>query len=500
MLELRDITKYFGPQRALSGVSLTVARGQIHGILGENGAGKSTLMNIVYGLLTPDTGSMQLDGRTLHLRSPADALAAGIGMVHQHFKLVGPLTVLENLALSCQHQWGWWRTEALHQRVLPYLQQWQLNPHARVETLTIGQQQRVEIVKALLAGGRILILDEPTAVLTPQEADALFVTLRQIAAQGTTLLFISHKLHEVRQLCQSITILRRGEHIHSGAVADLDDAAITQHMVGYALTPAPRSIISVGPPRLVLSDLSTTTSGTHTTLRKVSLTVHAGEIVGIAGVDGNGQRELADVIIGMQPYTHGTLQLAGTEARTLSPAQRRRQIAFIPEDRQRDGLIMPLSVRDNLSLRAYSHPPLANRWGWLNFSAWETQARQLMQTFDIRAAGSNLCAGSLSGGNQQKTILARELAGDPAVIIACNPTRGLDIAASSFIFAQLSAARARGAAIVLIHSDLDELQAHADRIAVMYNGQLLPTTWPACSPTQLGELMLGTTPAEVSRG
>jgi ABC-type uncharacterized transport system ATPase subunit len=500
MLELRDITKYFGPQRALSGVSLTVARGQIHGILGENGAGKSTLMNIVYGLLTPDTGSIHLDGHTLHLRSPADALAAGIGMVHQHFKLVGPLTVLENLALSSQHQWGWWRTRDLHQRVMPYLHQWQLDPHAWVESLSVGQQQRVEIVKALLAGGRILILDEPTAVLTPQESAGLFTTLRQIAAQGTTLLFISHKLHEVRQLCQSVTILRRGEYIHTGTLSELDDQAITQHMVGYNLTPAPRPPISVGPPRLVLTDLGTTGAGPRIMLRKLSLTVHAGEIVGIAGVDGNGQREMTEVIIGMQPYTQGTLQLAGNEARTLNPAQRRRLMAFIPEDRQRDGLIMPLSVRDNLALRAYRHPPLANRWGWLNFGAWETQARQLMQAFDIRAAGSNLCVGSLSGGNQQKTILARELAGDPAVIIACNPTRGLDIAASNFVFAQLSVARARGAAILLIHSDLDELLAHADRIAVMYHGQLLPSTWPACSPTQLGELMLGTTPAEVGHG
>jgi len=548
VIELHHISKRFGPLVALEDVSLSISPGKILGLLGENGAGKSTLMNILFGLLRPDSGTIRAAGRDVRISSPRVAQALGIGMVHQHFKLVPSLTALENFALFLAVPRG-----ILHDKAAGWLEKlhWSIPLETRIDELAVGQQQRVEIVKALLTleqtrqtsapgsvggsnarnvsipdqtpgkvdacapepraepGADLLILDEPTAVLTPQETAELFTAMRTLreaptAGRRTAIVFISHKLAEVRQICDDIAILRRGRLVHTGPAADLPPDAIAEKMVGTRIemphlarhAPSPPSAKARGqnsatthgapvPPLLTLKNLSTPL------LKNVSLDIAPGEILGIAGVDGNGQSHLVQTILGILRPTSGEIAIAQKPANALPTRERLNAIAFIAEDRQKEALVLPLSIRDNLLLKDYRSRRF-NTLGWLHYSRWNAHAIELMEQFDIRAASPADAAGQLSGGNQQKVVLARELySTDKPIILAVNPTRGLDVGASAFVLQKLLDARRRGAAILLIHSDLDELLAISDRVAVIYNGTLSPTAWPVSSKEQIGRRMLG---------
>jgi general nucleoside transport system ATP-binding protein len=486
MISLSGITKRFGPVTALEGVSLTITPGRVHGLLGENGAGKSTLMNILFGLLQPDAGSITSAGTPLRLRSPAEALRHGLGMVHQHFALVPTLSVVDNVVLALQSSLG--RVDRaqwdgrLRQRAAAL--KWDIDPAALVESLAIGQQQRVEILKALLAidqagsAQRTLILDEPTAVLTPQEVDELLPAVRALAADGVAVVYISHKLGEIARVCDEVSVLRRGRVVHHGPATETPER-LAELMVGSSISHPSRSACPApldAPVRIAARELSIHANG-RTLLQKVNLEVRAGEIVGVAGVEGNGQVPLVQALLGLLPTTSGTLTV---------PAR----FAVIPDDRQREALVMPLSVAQNLALRRYRDAPFSQR-GWLSPAAWGAYARALMSTSDVRAASPDVAVATLSGGNQQKAVVARELDGEPPVIVAVNPTRGLDVGAAAAVLERLVAARDRGAAVLLIHSDLDELLAISDRVVVVQDGRLSDSGWPSCDRAAIGRLMLG---------
>jgi ABC-type uncharacterized transport system ATPase subunit len=514
LIEMLHITKRFGAVPALDDVSLVIEPGRVHGLLGENGAGKSTLMNVLFGLLAPDEGAIRVGGEAVRIHSPRAAQALGIGMVHQHFKLVPTLSVLENLALALHQSVR--NIRAVAQECMEQLH-WAVPLAARIEDLSVGQQQRVEIIKALLAArpattkaathagtrpaGRALILDEPTAVLTPQETGELFAaleTLKSAAGGNTAIIFISHKLAEVQKVCDTVTILRRGKVIHTGPCRELSAAAMAEKMVGSAIEL----------PRLA-RDQRAKTSGpailrvegvTTGMLRNVSLEVAGGEILGIAGVDGNGQSDLVQAIVGGRAIAAGQLFIGGENATRQSIRWRSDRLSYIPEDRHLQALILPFSIEQNLLLKDYRARPFSTL-GWLRFGAWRTHARRLVGQFDVRCQSIDDSAARLSGGNQQKVVLARELYGDQKkLVIAVNPTRGLDVGATAFVMGELLKARARGAAVLLVHSDLDELLAISDRVAVLYSGTLTPSPWPGDTKEGIGRLMLGLTPAAQAEG
>ncbi len=500
MLTLENISKAFGRVQALNNISLVIAPGCVQGILGENGAGKTTLMNILFGLIRPDRGQIRLSGQVIAVRSPRVAQKMGIGMVHQHFKLAPALSVTENLALAVGRNFGLLHRAYFRQRITEMARRlhWAVDPDSVVGHLNVGQQQRVEIIKALLGGGKILILDEPTAVLTPQEVDELIPAVRSLARAGITVIFISHKLSEVTRMCDRIAVLRRGEMVFAGPTNELSAEEITQRMLGTqsALPMMGASSAAPGPIRLQLSRVCCPVPGTHGVkplLDNINLSVCAGEIVGIAGVEGNGQTSLIDAILGSLMIRSGVIALNGQDMRHLADFRRARQFACIPEDRQSQGLVLSLSLTANLMLRSYRNPEFS-RFGLRRLTAWRAQAAALIRSFDIRCAGVDVPIQSLSGGNQQKALIARELHGNPPVILAINPTRGLDVGATAFVLQQLAAARQRGAAILLIHSDLDELLSLSDRVMVMYAGQLLPTNWPAVDRAAIGRMMMGVSP------
>lgn len=486
MIALTGIGKSFGGTRVLDQVSLTIHPGRVHGLLGENGAGKSTLMNVLFGLLSPDAGSISIAGTVVRLRSPAEAQRHGLGMVHQHFALVSSLSVVDNVALALQASLGRvdrmaWR-ERVRQRAATL--GWDIDPGALVGDLAIGQQQRVEILKALLmldgSSGkhRTLILDEPTAVLTPAEVDDLLPAIRALAADGVAVVYISHKLAEIARVCDEVTVLRRGRVVHHGP-ADAPAERLAELMVGTTVavpTHQARPATVEAPTRLLVDDISVEHHGRRL-LERVSLTVRAGEIVGIAGVEGNGQVPLVQAILGLTSVQRGIIQAS-------SP------VAVIPDDRQREALVMPLSLVQNLLLRRYRQPPFS-RHGWLSPTAWDAQAATLIAAHDVRAPSPHAAMATLSGGNQQKAVVARELDGAPALMIAVNPTRGLDVGAAAAVMRRLIAARDAGVAVLLIHSDLDELLAVSDRVLVIAGGHLSETAWPACDRHDIGHLMLG---------
>jgi ABC-type uncharacterized transport system ATPase subunit len=503
-LQASGITKRFPGVLANDHVSFDLEKGEIHALLGENGAGKSTLMNILYGLYQPDEGEIRINDRPTRITSPHDAIAQGVGMVHQHFMLVPPLTVTENIMLgqesvvSASKALGGLsvldrRAVAARVRELGRQYGLEVDPDAYVRDLAVGAQQRVEIVKALYRAADVLILDEPTAVLTPQEADELFVIMRTLVKQGKSIIFITHKLREVFAVADRISVMRAGQMVGSVKPAEATSELLAEMMVG-------RKVIlmidkdEAHPANEVLrvENLRVMDDRQHMVVDGVSLSVRAGEILGVAGVQGNGQTELTEALTGLRHVAEGRITILGHDTTNATP----RQVvevgtAHVPEDRHKHGLVLAFPIRDNLVLCSYYHSPFA-RGVELNFSAIEQQARELVSTFDIRTPSINTNAGSLSGGNQQKIIVARELSRPVKLLIASQPTRGLDVGSIEFIHRRIVEARDKGAAVLLISAELDEIMSLSDRIAVIYKGHILETLdAETATREQLGLLMAG---------
>jgi simple sugar transport system ATP-binding protein len=499
-LRMVDIVKRFPGVLANDRVSFSVHAGQIHALLGENGAGKSTLMRQLYGLYRPDEGQIVINGEPREFHSPADAIGAGIGMVHQHFMLVGTLTVAENVALGLAPERGpVLEIEQVAARCRELSRQYSLkvDPDAYIWQLAVGEQQRVEILKALYRKASLLVLDEPTAVLTPQEVEELFITLRQMAGSGHSVIFISHKLHEVLAVSERVTILRDGRTIGTYPTAQMSKVELARLMVGRdVVMQYDRTEVPAGTPRLEVQNLWVEGDGGSPTVRGVSLDVRASEILGIAGVSGNGQRELAEALAGLRPVQQGQVRLDGKEITNSSPRQNMAQgLAYIPEERMRHGVIGNFSVAENLILRDHGVTPFV-RGMFLAEDRIRRHARALIESYQIRTPSEETPVKNLSGGNIQKLILARELSRKPSVLIAAQPTRGVDIGATEYIHRQLLEQRATGTATIVISEDLDEIRAISDRIAVMYEGELMGVVERGTATTEeLGLMMAGVRPA-----
>jgi ABC-type uncharacterized transport system ATPase subunit len=497
-VRLRGITKRFPGVVANDGVDFEAAEGEVHALLGENGAGKTTLSKILTGLYRPDEGEIELHGRLVQFDSPRDALDAGVSMVHQHFRLVGAFTVAENVVLGDHRGEARsfrLRPRSIERRVAELGQEYGLavEPRAKIWQLSLGEQQRVEILKALYRESRILILDEPTAVLTPQEAESLFATVRAMADEGRTIIFISHKLHEVKAVADRVTVLRAGRSIGTVSAADSTPQSLAALMVGRELggvtgaesQPRDEAVLEV-------DDLWAEGDRGEVALKGVSFTVRAGEILAVAGVAGNGQRELAETITGMRPSLRGGLRLDGNELRGGDPREAiRAGIAHVPEDRLGTGVAPNLSVASNVVLKAYrrrshSHGPFLRR------GSIRRKAEELIRRYEVRPPSSTTPARQLSGGNLQKVVLAREFSGDPKLLVAASPTRGLDVAAIEAVHGYLRNAAVGGMAILLISEDLDEILALADRVVVMYEGAIVGEVDPkGATVNEIGLLMAG---------
>jgi ABC-type uncharacterized transport system ATPase subunit len=495
LVEMRGIVKRFGDFTALDSVDLVVQEGEIHALLGENGAGKSTLMNILYGLYRPDAGTIRLRGKEAAIRSPRDAIAHGIGMIHQHFMLIPPLTVAENVVLGDERSGPLLSRRAITTRVRELEQQFGItvDPDARVEDLPLGLQQRVEILKVLYRGSELLIFDEPTAVLTPQEVDELFTIVRTLREQGKEIIFITHKLREVFAVTDRITVLRAGRNAGELVTESTSASEIARLMVGRELRPIqPRTSPPSADPVLEIRGLQARSDRGVAALQGIDLTVHAGEILGIAGVGGNGQSELAECVLGLREPTAGTISIGGADVAHDDPKRtRERGVAFVPEDRRREGLVLAFTVADNFILGKQDRPPFAKR-GVLDDDAIRTNGDRLAKEFDVRPPNARAIVGNLSGGNQQKVVLGREISEQPKLIVISQPTRGLDIGSTEYVWERLLEQRARGAAVLLVSSELDEIRALSDRIAVMFEGRLVATLAAAeATEERLGLLMAG---------
>ncbi len=501
---MRGIVKRFGEVIALSSVDFDLQPGEIHALLGENGAGKSTLMHVLSGLYQPEGGVVEVAGQPVRMKSARDAARLGIGMVHQHFTLVENFTVAENLALALPTQTPWLlprRNLAGEALALAERLGWKLEPNTPVWQLPVGVQQRLEIVKVLALNPRILIFDEPTAVLAPVELEELFSVLRQLRDEGRSLVFISHKLNEVMALCDRVTVLRRGRNAGAVRIADTDPTDLARRMVGEAgeaqhevLAPdarQPRPVPS-GVPALRVSGLRVKDQRGLEAVRGLSLQVRPGEILGVAGVDGNGQSELAEALVGLRPVVSGEIALEGP---SVVRGGSRREIGYVPQDRKRSGIVQGMTVRDNLVLELHQEPRASTgpllRWGFLN-----TEAGQMMTDYDVRASGLDQKIETLSGGNQQKVVIARALHKNPRLILALNPTRGVDVGATAYVHERLRDQRDRGAAILLISTELDEVLALSDRVGVLYEGELMGVVAPDTPRDVLGLMMGGKRAAE----
>lgn len=497
-VELCGITKRFGSNLANNRVDLTVEQGEILALVGENGAGKTTLMNILYGLLQPDEGEIRIQGKPVKCTSPSVAISHGIGMVHQHFMLIPPFTVTENVILGSEpisiRPFLNYRKAKQSVRDVAAKYGFQMDPDARVESLSVGVEQRVEIVKILFRGASILILDEPTAVLTPQETDELFSILRTFKKEGKTIIFISHKLNEVLAISDRITVMRAGKVVGGLVTAKTNREEIAHLMVGRdVLLRVEKKPANPGEPVLEIQNLNALNNKNLSALKSFSLKVRAGEIVGIAGVEGNGQSELIEVITGLRRATGGDVRLSNksilnNSARDIFSSG----MAHIPEDRLKRGLVTEYTVEENLILGRQRNPQFAGRW-FQKSKAIHQEAERLILEFDIRPPIAGLLARQLSGGNQQKVIVARELARKPICLIAAQPTRGVDIGAIEFIHKRIVEARDRGVAVLLISADLSEVMSLSDRIAVMYEGQIMGIVdSDKTDERQLGLMMTGT--------
>jgi simple sugar transport system ATP-binding protein len=472
-----------------------VRRGEVHALLGENGAGKSTLMNILYGLYRPDAGEIRLNGKRVAFASARDAIRAGIGMVHQHFMLIPVMTVAENIVLGVEPTSGVLLDErGAERRVRELSEQFGLavDPTALVSEITVGQEQRVEILKALYRGADLLILDEPTAVLTPQEANELFSIIRSLQADGKSIIFISHKLKEVLEIADRITVLRRGKTIETVPARGATEASLARAMVGRdVLLRVEKQPTEPGDVLLDVEDLWVSDDRGIEKVRGVSFQVRAGEIVGIAGVDGNGQTELIEALTGLRRAERGRIAVAGRDLRHAGARETLDAgLGHIPEDRQRRGLVLEFSIAENVALHDYAKPP-ESRWGWLFPRKMIERARRLIQEFDVRGGGPLTPAGALSGGNQQKLVAAREISRDPSALIAAQPTRGLDVGAIEYLHRRLVAERDEGRAILLVSLELDEIFSLSDRILVLYEGEIVGEHTGEVSEEQIGLEMLG---------
>ena len=484
VLEMRGITKRF-PTGTLANdaIDLEVRKGEIHALLGENGAGKSTLMNILYGLVTPDGGEIHIDAQAVTIRDPADAIARGIGMVHQHFMLIPVLSVAENVVLGQEIVRAGGILDigeaAARINLLAKKLGFDIDPSSKIEELSVGQQQRVEILKAIYRNARILVLDEPTAVLTPQETREIFEVLRRLRGEGASIIFISHKLDEVIEIADRITVIRRGKVVGSRRPSETNENELAELMVGRAVSlRVDRGRSHPGEAMLEVRGLRARNDRGHDALRGVDLSVRAGEILGIAGVAGNGQEELVEALIGLRKQTAGTIRLAGHDLTHASVDERRdRGMAFVPADRHKYGLVLTYPLDDNLALTRYGDPPFAGGFAGIirNFKAITANAIGLMKEFDIRAPDPKAPAGTLSGGNQQKVVVAREFRHDLRLLVLDQPTRGLDVGSIEFIHKQVIGRRDDGAAVLLISAELDEVLDLSDRVLVMFRGQIVGT-------------------------
>jgi len=498
-MEMRGIVKQFPGVLAVNQVDFDVCAGEVHALLGENGAGKSTLMKILYGLYQPDAGQIFVNDTPVSIKSPAQAIAQGIGMIHQHFMLVPSLTVAENVTLGLRSsREPMLDLDVVSERIEALAETYglQIDPSRPVWQLAVGEQQRVEIIKALYRGAALLILDEPTAVLTPQEVDDLFVTLRQMARDGHALIFISHKLHEVLSITDRITVLRDGRVVGAIPTAEATKQSLARMMVGRDVVfQYQRRQVAAGESRLKIDHLWVRSDRGTDALRGLSLEVHAGEILGLAGVSGNGQRELAEAVFGLRPVVQGKISLDGQNVTGKSPSiLNKLGMSFIPEERMLDGVIKDFTVAENLILQSHGERPFALNI-FMNPRAIARSCADLIRSFDIRTPNQNTPIKSLSGGNIQKLILARELARKPRVLIAAQPTRGVDIGATEYIHQCLLDQRAQGTATLLISEDLDEVMALSDRIAVIYEGEIVGLVDRAAANVEdLGLMMAGIRP------
>jgi general nucleoside transport system ATP-binding protein len=496
VLELRGITKQFPGILANDHIDFDLRDGEVHALLGENGAGKSTLMNIVYGLYSADEGEIVIKGERVNLSSPHDAIDRGIGMVHQHFMLIPVMTVTENIVLATEPRTAGILLDysAARDRVLEISKRFNfaIDPDAKIQNITVGQQQRVEILKALYRNADILILDEPTAVLTPQEATELFAILKDLVGQGLSIIFISHKLNEVLDIADRITVLRRGKMVETIPREGATEEGLARSMVGReVLLRVDKPPAHPGDKLLEVHDLRVVDDRELEAVRGVTFDVRAGEIVGIAGVDGNGQTELIDALAGLRKPASGSIVIGGKELTSTSAHVRLEEgLGHIPEDRQRRGLVLEFSLAENIALHDYDKPPFS-RWGWLSPRRVLERARRLLTEYDVRGGGPQTIAGALSGGNQQKVVLAREISRNPRVLIAAQPTRGLDVGAIEFVHKRLVAERDTGRAVLLVSLELDEILSLSDRILVIYEGRIVGEFKPDVSEERLGIAMTG---------
>ena len=496
MLELKNITKTFGSVVANNDVSIKVEPGTIHAIVGENGAGKSTIMRIAYGFYTADSGEIYVDGKRAAINSPHDAIALGIGMVHQHFMLVDTMTVAENIILGAETGGALNLDLEKANRDIEVLSgelRLGVNPRARIEDLSVGAQQRVELLKALYRNARLLILDEPTAVLTPQEVEEFFGILRRMREQGKTVVIITHKLEEVLAISDNVTVMRDGKVVGNVKTSETNAKDLARMIVGRDVLLRVEKT-DAAPKDAVLDVRNLFASNAHgEALSDVSFQVRAGEIVGIAGIEGNGQTELIEALAGLLPNAHGSIEFVGSEISHLS-ARRRKElgIAHIPEDRHRRGLLLDFDLAENAMLGVHYRPPVSLGSGLLNNSAIDRRAKEIIENFDVRPPQPALPARALSGGNQQKLIIGREFELNPKLLLVSQPTRGVDIGAIEFIHRKLIALRDAGAAVLLVSAELEEVTALADRLLVIYKGKIVGEVDPKITTTEeIGLMMTG---------
>ncbi len=501
-MQMRDIVKRFPGVLANDHVDFDVNAGEIHALLGENGAGKSTLMKVLYGLYQPEEGEILLNGKVADIHSPTDAIEQGIGMIHQHFMLVDNLSVAQNVALGLKSDKGPVLDLAVvTARIRELADKYGLyvDPDIIINRLSVGERQRVEIIKALYRGAALLILDEPTAVLTPQEVDEIFKIFRNMAVEGHALIFISHKLDEIFALTDRVTVLRDGRVVGDVLTADVTKNELANMMVGREVSlERQRPPVAPGEVRLKLENVSAVNDRGQPVLRNISFAVRSGEILGVAGVSGNGQRPLAEAIAGLQPVSEGRIEMDGRDVTNLSPSEMFKiGLSYIPEERMHDGVIKNFNVAENLVLQDHQFPPYS-KGIFLNFKEIDRHADEMIREFDIKTPGKETAVKNLSGGNIQKLILARELDRQPRFLIAAQPTRGVDIGATEYIHAQLLKQRSEGLATLLISEDLDEVMAMSDRIMVLFGGEIMGIVdSDQVTVEQLGLMMAGEKAEEV---